>query len=321
MLQPLTPSLTDRFSPRRRYLVGVSGGRDSVALLHALRTAGFRQLVVCHLNHGLRGRASGGDARFVRGLAEKWGFLCDIGREDVRALAKKESLSLETAAREARLRFFAEMARKHRCQRLFLAHHADDQVETVLHRLCRGTGLCGLGGMAERASLGSLELLRPLLGVWREEINAYVAAHDLPWREDETNAQTDGSTRNLWRHDLIPGLTAALGRDPRAAVHRLAEIARDEDAALKWWLDREWEAVTLPDGGGLRTATLLSWPVALQRRALARWLSKSGVGGIDFRLIEALRALASPNSETAKVTLPGGGHARRRAGRLFCEPP
>jgi tRNA(Ile)-lysidine synthase len=319
MLPHLAPDLADRYPPRRKYLIGVSGGRDSVALLHALRTAGFRSLVVCHLNHGLRGRASGGDARFVRGLAEKWGFPCEIGRENVRALAKTGRLSLETAAREARHRFFAESARIHRCPRVFLAHHADDQVETVLHRICRGTGLAGLGGMTERSQRPPLEILRPLLDTWREDIDAYVAAHDLPWREDETNAETAHSTRNRWRHHLIPALTSALDRDPRAAVLRLSEIAQAEDEALDWWLDREWDTVAAPGEGGLRTATLLPWPVALQRRALVRWLKQENVPGLDFQIVEAVRLILPPDAPAAKTNLPGGRHARRRAGRVFLE--
>lgn len=320
----LTPDLARRFPPRRKYLVGVSGGRDSVALLHALREAGFRSLVVCHLDHRLRGRASAGDARFVGRLAAGWGFACEAGRADVPALARDGRLSLETAAREARLRFFAEAARRHRCRRVFLAHHADDQVETVLHRLCRGTGLAGLGGMAEVSRQGPLELVRPLLGVWREEIDAYVAAHRLPWREDATNAETDRSVRNRWRHELIPALAAALGRDPRAAIHRLAALARDDDEALEAWLDREWPAAVAAEARAgapvaLRPAILLAWPVALQRRALRRWLDGSGVPGIDFQLVESLRALLPSSAPVAKLNLPGGRHVRRRGGRIFLE--
>ena len=129
-----------------RYLVGVSGGRDSVALLHALVEAGFRRLIVCHLNHGLRGRAAAADARFVATLAARLGLECESEQVDVARLAKKMGQSLETAAREVRYAFFARVARRRRCRSLFLGHHAGDQVETFLFNLFRGSGRGGLGG-------------------------------------------------------------------------------------------------------------------------------------------------------------------------------
>ena len=137
-----------RLSRTARYLIGVSGGRDSVALLHALVEAGFRRLIVCHLNHGLRGRSAAADARFVAALAAKLGLECVAEKVDVAQWADEHSLSLETAAREVRYDFFARVARRHRCRILFLAHHADDQAETLLFNLCRGAGRSGLGGMS-----------------------------------------------------------------------------------------------------------------------------------------------------------------------------
>ncbi|MCB1232958.1 MAG: tRNA lysidine(34) synthetase TilS [Verrucomicrobiae bacterium] len=311
------------FSPRKKALIGVSGGRDSVALLHALKSAGFRKLVVCHLDHGLRGRASTEDAKFVRRLAARWDFPVEVGKVDVDKLAETQKLSLETAAREARHAFFAQQAKAHRCQRIFLAHHADDQVETVLHQLFRGSGLAGLGGMAPVSELKvgrtTLEVLRPLLGCWREEIEAYVEANRLSFREDETNASLDFATRNRWRHELFPAIQKSLGRDPRTAVWRLAEIARDEEAAIDAEIDSRFEEIA-EGGDQLRLTPLRKLPVAWQRRVLKRWLQARGVSDIGFEVIERVRAiLPAKGAPAAKVNLPGGGFARRRAGVLFFE--
>src|SRR5690606_34846884 len=137
---------------RRRHLAGISGGADSVALLHLLHRHGFRDIVVCHLDHGLRGRASSGDARFVAALARRLGYPLETARADVGMLAAMSGSSAETAARHARHAFFAECSRKHRCPRLLLAHHFDDQAETILWNLLRGSR--GLTGMeAEREIL------------------------------------------------------------------------------------------------------------------------------------------------------------------------
>lgn len=131
----------------QRYLVGVSGGRDSVVLLHWLLSLGYRRLIVCHFEHGLRGRAGKADARFVAGLAKKSGLKFDLGSAEVASLAAERRQSIETAARAERLRFFQTVARRRRCRTIFLAHHADDQVETFLLNLFRGAGARGLGAM------------------------------------------------------------------------------------------------------------------------------------------------------------------------------
>ena len=246
-----------------RYLVGVSGGRDSVALLHALTEAGYRRLVVCHLDHGLRGKAGRADARFVERLAAKWKFPSEIGRADVPTLARAGKRSLETAAREARYAFFAEVAGQRRCGTLFLAHHADDQVETFLFNLLRGAGPAGLAGMAAEnmRTVGrrKLQIVRPLLAVWREEIDAYVKTHGLAWREDLTNADPAHATRNRLRMEVLPLLERALGREVRPALWRAADILAAEESYLSGLL-----AADGPPAAQLSLATLAGQP-------LARW--------------------------------------------------
>src|SRR5437764_4844660 len=166
------------FPPSNRYLIGVSGGRDSIALLNLLIDLGYKNLVVCHLNHQLRGAASRGDARFVEKIARDLELDCEIGSTDVGALAKRSKWSIETAARFARLAFFVEVARHRRCPRIFLAHHADDLVETALLNLFRGAGPAGIAAMRRISvhSIGKTQLtiLRPLLAICRKEIDAYV---------------------------------------------------------------------------------------------------------------------------------------------------
>src|SRR5713101_2033932 len=178
----INENLLRRLRPEARYLVGVSGGRDSVVLLHWLVDLGYKKLVVCHLNHQLRGRSSDADARFVQKLASKYDVDLEIGLRNVGAIAAKKKLSLETAAREARYRFFAQVAKRRRCRTIFLVHHADDLVETFLMNLFRGAGITGLSAMREIATRRvedvDLTIARPLLGVWRGDIDAYVGKNN-----------------------------------------------------------------------------------------------------------------------------------------------
>ena len=158
-------------APGARWLAGISGGADSVALLHLLHRHGFRKVVVCHLDHRLRGRASTADARFVEKLADRLGYPCESAAVDVRGRMKGHGESMETAARHTRHEFFAECAAKFRCRRILLAHHADDQAETVLWNLLRGShGLRGMRGEQEIRIAGKpLRIIRPLLELRRTD--------------------------------------------------------------------------------------------------------------------------------------------------------
>ncbi len=300
-------------SPAKRYLTAVSGGRDSVALLHWLLASGYRRLIVCHLDHRLRGRSSAADARFVQRLAEAHGLRFETAAVDVRKLARETKQSIEAAARTARYQFFAEVARRRRCRTIFLGHHADDFVETFLINLFRGAGPAGQRGMGEVSSrtIGGVELtlVRPLLGIWRREIDDYIAEHRLRFREDATNQQLD-SLRNRMRHRIIPLLEKEFGRDIRQSVRRAAVISAEEDAVLTSLLP--WIADELP------VKQLRGMPLALQRRALAAWLRSHTVSDVSFAMVERVRSLLAPDGP-AKVNLTQGRHARRRAGVLFID--
>ena len=298
-----------------RYLSGVSGGRDSIALLHWLVNLGYDRLIVCHLNHQLRGQSSDADARFVQKLAAKYQVGFELGAANVRALARKKKMSLETAAREARYSFFSKAAKRRRCHKIFLAHHADDLVETFLLNLIRGAGLTGLGGMRDVSSRQihgvDLTILRPLLSIWRSDIDKYVRECRLRFREDATNKNL-APTRNRIRNRIIPYLEKILDRNIRQNLWRTATIAAEEEN----WLDKEVPDLTNVD---LSVPKLRALPVALQRRAILKWLRVQNISGVGFEVIERVRLLLDPNVRTAKVNLPQDRHARRRAKTIFIE--
>ena len=339
----ISPRLSRDFPPDARYLIGVSGGRDSVSLLHWLISLGYKKLIVCHLNHQLRGRSSDADARFVQKLVDhsnekivgqalrlpgqqkgkrsacpttKMSHIdFELGRANVRSLAKKKKISIETAAREARYSFFAKAAKRHRCHTIFLAHHADDLVETFLFNLIRGAGLTGLAGMrnvsTRRIDGVDLTIVRPLLSVWRSDIDKYVHEHHLRFREDATN-KTLAATRNRIRNRIIPYLEKILGRNIRQNIWRTAMIAAEEEK----WIDNEAPDFTNPH---LSVPGLRALPVALQRRAIMKWLRTQNISEVGFDVIERVRSLADREAPIAKVNLPRDRHARRRAGRIFVE--
>ncbi len=297
----------------RRYLVGVSGGRDSVALLHWLLGQGYRKLIVCHFEHGLRGRAGQADARFVERLAQKHGLGVELGAAQVATIAARTKRSIETAGRDERLAFFQRVASRRRCRTIFLGHHADDQVETFLMNLLRGAGGRGLGAMRERSTYGRLEIVRPLLGVWRSEIDDYIAAERLKFREDASNRELR-ARRNRTRHKIVPWLEQEFGRNVRANLWRAASILTEEEAFLDELLPNEDEGALF-----LEVRRLRALPVALQRRTILRWLRGNEISEVGFVLIERVRALLQPDGSVAKTNLPRARHARRRAGKLFLE--
>jgi tRNA(Ile)-lysidine synthase len=304
-----------KFPPSQRYLIGVSGGRDSVALLHLLVDLGYRRLIVCHLNHQLRGRSSDADARFVEKLAADFDF--ELDSADVRVLARKKKMSVETAAREARYSFFAKVAKRRRCLTIFLAHHADDLVETFLMNLLRGAGLTGLAAMRDVSTrhIGAVDLtiVRPLLSVWRGEIHAYVRAHRLKFREDASNKNLS-PLRNRIRHRVVPYLEKTLDRNIRQNIWRTATIASDEEN----WIDNQVRVSPNRDDH-LSVKELRVLPIALQRRTILKWLRAQNISEIGFDAIERVRSLLDPTTQVAKVNLAKDRHVRRRAGDLFVE--
>jgi tRNA(Ile)-lysidine synthase len=300
-------------SRTERFLVAVSGGADSLALLHLLVAEGFQDLVVCHLDHGLRGAESLGDAEFVQQLATRLGLICELGRADVLAEMAKSSESLETAARRARHEFFAECAGKFSCKRVLLAHHADDQAETVLWNLLRGS--YGLKGMREvQRGVMDLELIRPLLTVRRAELVAYLTSHGHAWREDASNAQPI-AIRNRLRHEALPLLAEISGRDVTLALNRGAELTQERTELEAWALE---QAKVRDPQGRLHLPVLRTLPVVLQRVALREFLREHGILAVDRDLLERGLALMDLKGPVV-VNLPGGGRLRRSEQRLWLE--
>jgi tRNA(Ile)-lysidine synthetase-like protein len=283
-------------------LIGVSGGVDSVVLLHALARTG-RSPVVLHFDHGWR-RESAADAKWTGAFAKK------LGLKFVTAKMPAGKTRTESAARAARYAFFAKTARRLGIPDLVLAHHADDQVETFLLQLLRGTGAAGRG-MEPVASRDGLLLHRPWLGVWKKEIAAYARQEKLAWREDATNRDPK-FRRNLVRSQLLPYLRKKISPAVAENLWRAAEIAREESA----WLDSLCAGETARVE--LAVAALRHEPVARQRRTILRWLQMRGVAEVGFAEVELVRGLLG-RVDPAKVNLPGGKHARRRAGKIFIE--
>jgi tRNA(Ile)-lysidine synthase len=244
------------------------------------------------------------------------GLEVEVVKVDAGKLSRVEGISLETAARKARYAALAGVARRRRCARVILAHHADDQVETVLMNFFRGSGGRGLGGMrrrVERLTEGvRLELFRPLLGVWREEIEAAAREEGIRFREDASNFSRD-FLRNRIRRDLLPAIQGCFGRDVRPAVLRAALQAEEETDFF--------DGLAADDVGSVELSVkrLRVMHPALVNRVLRGWLEARGVPDIGYRLVASVRALLAEGAVTASVKVPGGGVVRRRAGKLFVQ--
>jgi tRNA(Ile)-lysidine synthase len=212
------------FKSGDKVLAGLSGGADSAALLHFLKQLASRkrfEVCACHVNHGLRAQAAR-DAAFARRIAAEAGVPFILKKVNVKALARKEKLSAEHAARKARYKALDAAAKKLDCGKIALGHHLDDHIETILLNLLRGTKAKGLLGIPARRAMGRRQIVRPLLCITRGEVLDYIKAHNLSFINDETNFE-DIYTRNWVRRKLLPLLES---RQPRIRRH-LALMAAD----------------------------------------------------------------------------------------------
>jgi tRNA(Ile)-lysidine synthase len=319
--------------------VAVSGGADSVALLLLLvelqETLGI-VLSVVHFNHKLRGKASDQDEKFVAKLAAKHGLLFHLECVDVAAKARYEKRNLEDAARQARYGFFAKLVQDRRVSQVAVGHTADDQAETVLAHILRGTGLAGLGGIHPVAG----HIVRPLMEMRRSELRAYLRSKKQSWREDATNRDTTRMRARI-RRRLVPLLERQF--QPAVVKHlaTLAELAREDEAFLSALVcDRASRIVEKQrDSARVLIRDLIAWPEnepegrqeclshsgtprALSKRLIRQIVEelKSRAGQLSAEHVESVLTLAERGETGKAVVLPGGVEVRRERDALVFRP-
>ena len=314
-------------SPGEVVLVGVSGGPDSICLLHVLYglKADHRfDLHVAHLHHGLRGDEADADAESVRSLAAGWGLPCTIEHVDIPALAQEQRMAIEEAARHARYSFLARVAASVGAHCVAVGHNADDQAETVLMHWIRGAGLAGLRGMLPLTFLSQyrlvetrgsgplvsdIRLVRPLLEVPRSEIELYCTLHGLEPRFDRSNLDTT-CFRNWLRHEVLP-LLASHNPNIREVVRRSARVLADDYELLRSVALEAWTQVVREETPERITFDLAGWrdlPVSLQRSIVREAVQRLRRSLRDVSFVHVENAVEVARSGTAgnQSTLPQG---------------
>ena len=315
--------------PPIRIVVGVSGGPDSLCLLHVLcrlREEYRLQLHVAHLHHGVRGAEADADAEFVAALAAEWGLPATLEKQDVPALAAAHHLAFEEAARRVRYAFLAQVAVEVGARKIAVGHNADDQAETVLMHFLRGSGPAGLRGMLPLTPLtgyrlldhptsnfqlptSNLHLIRPLLEIPRSAIERYCADHGLTPRFDRSNLDTT-YFRNRLRHELLP-LLEAYNPNVRARLcHTAAVVAEDYDL-LAQLREQAWATVVREERADAILLERAAWqalPVALQRATLrkAAYRLRRTLRDVGFVHVENARQVGVSGETSAQSTLPMG---------------
>lgn len=304
-------------SPGDHVLVAVSGGSDSMALLDIIAklssSLGIR-VAAAHLNHGIRpSRETALDLKVIRTVTNAHGIQLVTGKVNVRAEAKKTKESLETAARNARYRFLASVAKKIKATCVATAHTRDDQAETILMRLLRGTGPDGLAGISRKTTYNGLLMIRPLLDISKAELRTYLGERSLVWHEDSTNSDTV-HFRNRVRNEILPYLEEQAGPGVSDRLAQLAGLMADEADWLDAVVAKELES---EKAGTLRIATLAGKPLALQRRLVRKWL-----GGVsdDMATVERILAIVGGQNAGKRLHLRGGWIVHASRGHLMLGP-
>jgi tRNA(Ile)-lysidine synthase len=318
--------------PEADWVVGVSGGPDSVLLLHSLHALSQRrqlgwELHVAHLHHGLRGADADTDAEFVAALAGRLGLPQDVERVEIRAEVAAHGGSMEEVARQYRYTFLERVALKTGSNCVAVGHHGDDDAETILHRICRGTGIRGLAGMREIRAIrpGSrVRLVRPFLQLRRADIEAVCRERGIAFRTDRTN-ETSQFTRGRIRNVVLPLLREQLNPNVTDALLRLGEQARWLETYLEDAAARTFESLVVsdhPDRIVLNTRALLSKQRVIQaeviRRAVA--LVPGGEPDLSFAHIDAVLRLATDPASGKELHLPGSVVVEKVYDRLEFRP-
>jgi tRNA(Ile)-lysidine synthetase-like protein len=290
--------------PPGAWAVGVSGGADSVAVLLLLQERNDLRLHVVHLDHETRGDASAADACFVAQLAAHFDLPCSLARRsEIEPRLSSLPSNISARYRAVRLELFRQVVERHALSGVLLAHHADDQAETILQRLLRGSGSIGLSGMRERQTIGNLLLLRPLLRVRRAQLRELLTSRAQSWREDASNESLEYG-RNRIRQLLASrqGLTRAM-----------LEVGNGCASLRDWQIAH---APTLPEIFDAKQLDAL--PEILQRESAARWLADKGVPReeISPAVIRQFVAMAGDAATPGRQHFPGGVLVRRTRGKV-----
>jgi tRNA(Ile)-lysidine synthase len=303
-------------------LAGVSGGPDSLCMLDILHQLSY-QVIVAHLDHGLRAE-SAQEAVRLHQIAEGYGLPYILEQGDVRAYAASHSLSIEEAAREVRYRFLFEQAARYQAQAVAVGHTANDQVETVLMHLLRGSGLPGLRGMSYRSLPNpwsqNIPLVRPLLGAWREDILAHLEQNGLQPNLDASNLDTH-FYRNRLRHELVPQLEK-LNPGVQNRLWQMADILSEDEHVLEIVEQAAWAGCIIKTGPGyvaLDVKILRRQALGLQRRLLRRaiGLLHPGLRDIEFKTIERAIHFLNSVSRSGQTDLAAGLRLEQEGERLW----
>ena len=295
-------------SPGDVVVAGVSGGSDSMALLFALwdlrEFYPDTDVVVSHVNHGLRGAESDEDAEFVKESARQLGFSFEYVRVDTEAFRKKRGLSLEDAARELRYSFFNEILAKRSAQRIATAHTLNDQAETVIMRLIRGSGSQGLAGI--RPSVGNI--IRPLINVTKVEAREYLRSKGVSWREDSTNS-SDEFLRNRIRNELVP-LLRSYNPAVEQVLSRVAAVCAAEADFISAEGERRFGKIARVAGGGVLgdTEKLLAEPPAIRFSVMRKSILavKGDLNSVSAKHLFSIDEVVRSGSPQRRWTFPGG---------------
>ncbi len=307
-------------------VAAVSGGPDSMALLHLLKTMAEDvpfHIVVAHVNHQFRGAESDAEAKLVGRLAREWGMPFETAELGLPAYIAETGMNAQSAAREKRYRFLKQVAERNSCSVLLTGHHADDQAETVLMRLIRGTGPSGLAGIKPRRKEEDLELIRPLLRITKCELLDYCKRNGVPFAVDSSNVDRH-YFRNTVRLDLIPMLEK---HNPKlkASLVRLADMAAMDDDYMEDQTFKAFEEWVSPSGEGFRLERrrFRGLHVALQRRLIKLILNCSSYPRqmLDFHQVEEiLAALLEERPTVIQLDIGDGWVLKREYEEVYIGP-
>lgn len=311
----------------QRYVLAVSGGADSLALADAaiaVFAANLQNLLVCHVEHGIRGAEALQDAELVRAFCAHKQVAFQCCHVDVPGCAREQGISLEAAARKLRYAALTQAAQQFGAVTLVTAHQADDQAETVLWRLLRGAGSDGISGMQRESKLGDMTILRPLLALTRQDLEAYCELQHLQFCSDSTNRDVQ-YTRNRLRQELLPYLAKHFNPNIKQTLVREAELFAEEQACLDVWTQEFLQkqdccgCVTAGDGKAFWVSVpkLLQLPVALRKRILRAGFFAVGGLELSYERTLALEKLCLAQAGGKHVQLGNGIWAELKHKKIY----